>query len=184
MNGGVNCPLVKRIADCRRVRLLTCALCKTEDWACALMKQVMDETGANGNAFIYKHISGTNHAHQIIGAFKWLRWAHPDYAIPQGLKKHEPLLTTTGHIINLGDDRLETQPTPSPPPQYVDEVSTIICKTNSMHTQVKSINHHHQSTFQHLSSHHVAQWVSNVDVTLATYHITITSTCFPPLHQW
>ena len=55
-----------------------------------------------------------------------------------------------------------------------------------LHTQVQSINHHHQSAFQHLTSHHMAQWVSNVDVTLATHHITITCTCFPPptLHQW
>ena len=34
-------------------------------------------------------------------------------------KKHEPLLTTTGHTINLGDEWLETQPTP---PQHVDKV--------------------------------------------------------------
>ena len=55
-----------------------------------------------------------------------------------------------------------------------------------MHIQVQSINHHRQSAFQHHTSHHMAQWVSNVDVTLATHHITITSTCFPPqaLHQW
>ena len=40
--------------------------------------------------------------------------------MPQGLKKHEPLLTTTGNIINLcGDNRLVTQPTP---PQHVDKV--------------------------------------------------------------
>ena len=56
---------------------------------------------------------------QIIGAFKRLGWAYPDYAIPQGLKKFERLLTT-GHIIPCGDDRLETQPTP--PPQYADKV--------------------------------------------------------------
>ena len=102
-----------------------------EEWLCGhvhcakqktghvLMKQVMDETGANATAFIHKHISHTNHAQQIIGAFKRHRWAYPDYAIPQGLKKHEPLLTTTGHIINLGDDWLETRPTPS---QHVDKV--------------------------------------------------------------
>ena len=80
---------------------------------------MLDETGANGTAFIQKRISDTNHAHQIIGAFKRLRQAYPDDAIPQELKKHEPLLTTTGHIINLGDDRLETQPSPS---QHVDKV--------------------------------------------------------------
>ena len=34
-------------------------------------------------------------------------------------KRHEPLLTTTGYIINLGDDRLETQPTP---PQHADNM--------------------------------------------------------------
>ena len=43
-----------------------------------------------------------------------------DDAIPQGLKKHEPLLTTTGHIINHGDGWLVTQPTP--PPQHVYKV--------------------------------------------------------------
>ena len=79
-----------------------------------------DETGANATAFIQKHISDTNHAHQIICAFKRLRWAHPDDAMPQGLKKHEPLLRTTGHIINPWDDRLEAQPTSSP--HYVDKV--------------------------------------------------------------
>ena len=35
-------------------------------------------------------------------------------------KRFEPLLTTTGHIINLGDDRLDIQPTSSP--QHVDKV--------------------------------------------------------------
>ena len=117
MNGGVNCPLVKDIGDCRRVALWTRALYETKDWACALKKRVMDETGANGTAFIHKHISHTNHAHQIIAAFKRLRWAFPDDAIPQGLKKHEPLLTTC-HIINICDGRLDTQPTPP----HVDKV--------------------------------------------------------------
>ena len=37
---------------------------------------------------------------------------------PKDSRRHEPLLTTTGHIIKLGDDRLETQPTP--PPRYTD----------------------------------------------------------------
>ena len=62
----------------------------------------------------------------------------------------------------------------------------VVWQVTIVHTQVQSINHHHQSTFQHLTSHHMAQWVSNVDVTLATHHITITSTCFlpPTLHQW
>ena len=112
---GLKCPLVKDIADCRRVALWMRALCETEGRAFALKKQVLDETGANGTAFIHKRISHTNHAHQIICAFKRLRWAYPDDAIPQGLKKHEPLLTATGHIINLvGNDRLETQPIPTP----------------------------------------------------------------------
>ena len=84
------------------------------------MKQVLDETGANGTAFLHRRIPCTNHAQQIIAAFKQLRWAYPDDVIPQGLKKHEPLLSTTSHIINLGDDRLETQPTT--PPQHVDKV--------------------------------------------------------------
>ena len=43
----------KHIADCRRVALWTHALCETEDWACALKKQVLDETGANGTAFLH-----------------------------------------------------------------------------------------------------------------------------------
>ena len=120
VNGGVNCPLVKHIAHSRRVALWTRALCSTEDWACALMKRVMDETGANATAFLHKHIAATNHAHQIMVAFKWLRWAYPDHAIPHPLNKFERLLTTTGHIINCGDDRLETQP--SPHPQHVDKV--------------------------------------------------------------
>ena len=110
------------------------ALCETEDWACALKKQVLDETGANGTAFIQKRISDTNHAHQIIGAFKRLRWAYPDYAIPQGLKKHEPLLTTTGHIIGLGDDRLETQP--SPTLQHEDNVLKQHTLDDETHTMV------------------------------------------------
>ena len=42
----------------------------------------------------------------------------PDYAISHGLKKHERLLTRTGHIIHCGDERLETQPTL--PPRYAD----------------------------------------------------------------
>ena len=55
-----------------------------------------------------------------------------------------------------------------------------------VHTQVQPINRHHQSAFQHLTSHHMAQWVSNVDVTLATHNITIAFTCFPlpTLPQW
>ena len=81
---------------------------------------MLDETGANATAFLHRPIPCTNHVQQIIAAFKRLRWAYPDDAIPQGLKKHEPLLTTTGHIINLGDGRLETQPTP--PSQHVDNV--------------------------------------------------------------
>ena len=48
-------------------------------------------------------------------------------------KKHEPLLTTTCHIINLGDDRLETQQTPPPHGQGAqqhtldDETPTMVC---------------------------------------------------------
>ena len=87
VNGGVNCLLVKHIAHSRRVSLWTHALCSTDDWACALMKQVMDETGANATAFLHKHIVATNHAHQIMVAFKWLRWAYPDNAIPHPLKE-------------------------------------------------------------------------------------------------
>ena len=90
------------------------ALYSTEDWACALKKRVLDETGANGTAFLHRRISHTNHAQQIIAAFKRLRWAYPDYAIPQGLKRFERLLTRRGRIIPCGDDRLETQPTPPP----------------------------------------------------------------------
>ena len=59
------------------------ALCETEDWACALKKRVMDETGANATAFIHRRISDTNHAQQIICAFKGLRSAYPDDAMPQ-----------------------------------------------------------------------------------------------------
>ena len=118
IHGGLNCPLVKDIADSRRVALWTRALYSTEDWACALKKRVLDETGVNGTAFLHKHIPCTNHAHQIIAAFKRLRWAFPDYALPHGLKKHERLLTRTGHIIHCGDERLETQPTL--PPRYAD----------------------------------------------------------------
>ena len=109
--------MVKHIADSRRVALWTHALGKKEDQACALMKRVLDETGANGTAFLHRRISHTNHAHQIIGAFKRLRWGYHDDVMPQGVKKHEPLLTTTSHIINLGDDRLETQQT-----QHMDMV--------------------------------------------------------------
>ena len=118
IHGGLNCPLVKDIADSRRVALWTRALYSTEDWACALKKRVLDETGVNGTAFLHKRIPCTNHAHQIIAAFKQLRWAYPDYALPHGLKKHERLLTRTGRIINCGDERLETQPTL--PPQFAD----------------------------------------------------------------
>ena len=111
---------VKHMTDCRGVGLWTRALCETEDWERILKKRVMDETGANATAFIHRRISDTNHAQQITAAIKGLRWAYPDDVIPQGLKKHEPLLSTTSHIINLGDDRLETQPTT--PPQHVDKV--------------------------------------------------------------
>ena len=117
VNCGVNCPLVKDIADSRRVALWTHALYSTEDWACALKKRVLDETCANGTAFLHKRMSGTNHAQQIIGAFKRLRWAYPDDAIPQGLKRFESLLTRRGRIIPCGDDRLETTNT-----------TTAICK--------------------------------------------------------
>ena len=117
-HGGLNCPLVKDIADSRRVALWTRALHSTEDWACALKKRVLDETGANGTAFLHKRIPCTNHAQQIIGAFKRLRWAYPDYAIPQGLETFESLLRRTGHIINFGDNRLESQP--ATPPQYAN----------------------------------------------------------------
>ena len=57
---------------------------------------------------------------KIIGAFKRLRWACPDYAIPHGLETFESLLRRTSHIITCGDDRLESQPTP--PPQHVDKL--------------------------------------------------------------
>ena len=110
--------------------LWTCALYETEDWACALKKRVMDETCANGTAFLHKRIPCTNHAHQIIAAFKRLRWAYPDDSIPQGLKKHDPLLTRTGHIIPCGDDRPETQPTPASP-QHMDKV------LNDIHLMMK-----------------------------------------------
>ena len=90
------------------------ALYSTEDWACALKKRVLDETGANATAFLHRPIPCTNHAQQIIAAFKRLRWAYPDDAIPQGLKKFESLLTRRGRIIPCGDDRLETQQTPPP----------------------------------------------------------------------
>ena len=83
-----------------------------------MKKRVLDETGANGTAFLHKRIPCTNHAHQIIGAFKRLRWAYPDYAIPQGLETFESLLRRTGHIINFGDNRLESQP--ATPPQYAN----------------------------------------------------------------
>ena len=69
IHGGLNCPLVKHIDDSRRVALWTCALYSTEEWACALKKRVLDETGVNGTAFLHKHIPCTNHAHQIIAAF-------------------------------------------------------------------------------------------------------------------
>ena len=81
IHGGLNCPLVKDIGDSRRVALWTRALYSTEDWACALKKRVLDETGVNGTAFLHKRIPCTNHAHQIIAAFKRLRWAYPDDAL-------------------------------------------------------------------------------------------------------
>ena len=51
--------------------------------------------------------------------------------MPQGLKKHEPLLSTAVHIINLGDEWLETQPTP---PQHMDKVlnNTLDDETHTM----------------------------------------------------
>ena len=83
------------------------------------MKQVLDETGANGTAFTHKHFSDTNHAQQIIV----LSNDSDEHILMmpslKNSKKHEPLLTRTGHIINHGDDRLETQPTPQ---QHVDKV--------------------------------------------------------------
>ena len=65
-------------------------------------------------------VLNTSHAQQIIGAFKRLRWACPDCATHQGLEMFEPFLRTTSHIINFGDDRLKSQPTP--PPQHMDKV--------------------------------------------------------------
>ena len=127
--GGLNCPLVKDIADSRRVALWTRALYSTEDWACALKKRVLDETGANATAFLHRRIPCTNHAQQIIAAFKRLRWAYPDCAIPQRLKRFERLLTRRGRIIPCGDDRLETQPTP--PPRYANGL------LNDMHLMFK-----------------------------------------------
>ena len=41
----------------------------------------MNETGADATAFIHKCVSDTNYAHQIIGAFKQLRWTYLDDAI-------------------------------------------------------------------------------------------------------
>ena len=84
--GGLNCPLVKDIANSRRVALWTHALCDTEYWACALKKRVLDETGANGTAFLHRRIPCTNHAQQIIAAFKRFRLAYPDDVMSQGLK--------------------------------------------------------------------------------------------------
>ena len=63
IHGGLNCPLVKHIGGSRRVALWTRALHSTQDWACALKKRVLDETGANGTAFLNKRIPCTNHAH-------------------------------------------------------------------------------------------------------------------------
>ena len=51
---------------------LTC-IAGASQYCVQLKKRVMDETGANATAFLYKRISHTNHAHQIIGAFKWFR---------------------------------------------------------------------------------------------------------------
>ena len=65
----------------------TCTVQNRRLGLCTLKKRVMDETGANATAFIHRCISDTNHAQQIIAAFKRLRWAYPDYAIHQGLKK-------------------------------------------------------------------------------------------------
>ena len=73
-------------ANCKNfqnlLQLEECGLYSTEDWACALKKRVLDETGVNGTAFLHKRIPSTNHAQQIIVAFKRLRWAFPDDAIP------------------------------------------------------------------------------------------------------
>ena len=65
---------------------------------------------------------------------KWLRWACPDDVMPQGLKKHEPLLSTTDNIIGLGDDRLETQP--SPTLQHEDNVLKQHTLDDETHTMV------------------------------------------------
>ena len=73
--GGVNCPLVKDIADSRRAALWMHALYSTEDWACALKKRVLDETGANLTAFIHKRISDTNRA-QPPKPFPFLNASH------------------------------------------------------------------------------------------------------------
>ena len=62
IHGGLNYPLVKDIAGSRRVALWTRALDSTQDWACALKKRVLDEAGANGTAFLHKHIPCTDHA--------------------------------------------------------------------------------------------------------------------------
>ena len=125
VSGNLNYPLVKNIADSRRVALWIHALYKTEDWACALKKQVLDETGANATAFIHRCISDTNNVHQIIGAFKQLRWTYPDDAIPQGLKS-----------MSLFSQQQAT--------------SSILVVTRLRHNQ-----HHHNNTWTRCSTTHI-----------------------------
>ena len=54
-------------------KLIPCCWAKescSEDWICGLKKRVLDETGVISTAFLHKCIPCTNHAQQIIVAFK------------------------------------------------------------------------------------------------------------------
>ena len=54
-------------------------------------------------------------------------------------KRHEPLLTTTRHIINLGDYRLDTQPTPPHMDKGLNNTHLMMKHPHSWWTQTSGV---------------------------------------------
>ena len=114
---------------------------------------------------------------------------------------HHPIVlhvhTTYGQWMMLSGTHMASH---SPPAIHITSHSTLLLASKWLPMMVstsksfgKSPLHTHRSNpsitiirVPSNTSHHMAQCVSNVDVTLATHRITITFTCFPPpaLHQW
>ena len=111
--GGLNCPLLRDVADARRLALWFRALYSREDWACALKQQVLSSMGKKGCAFLRKRYKGNTQSEQIINALKRLRWCYPEGDIPPEMEEFVPLLRRTGHIA-CKDDSWPDPPAPAP----------------------------------------------------------------------